>query len=171
MTVFESLTTLRFPSTTPRNRVERLLAHFVDVRAGEGVGALLFALNLFLLLASYYMLKTAREALILSEGGAEVKSYSAAGQAILLLVIIPLYGAFASKVSRVRLVTGAMLFFLSNLALFIGFGRMGFHEGIAFFLWACSTYWSSRSSGRWLTTCTRGVRDNGCFRCSGWAVR
>ena len=135
MTVFESLTTLRFPSTTPRNRVERLLAHFVDVRAGEGAGALLFALNLFLLLASYYMLKTAREALILSEGGAEVKSYSAAGQAILLLVIIPLYGAFASKVSRVRLVTGAMLFFLSNLALFIGFGRMGFHEGIAFFLW------------------------------------
>lgn len=34
-----------------------------------------------------------------------------------------------------RLVTGAMLFFLSNLALFIGFGRIGFHEGIAFFLW------------------------------------
>jgi AAA family ATP:ADP antiporter len=135
MTVFESLTTLRFPSTTPRNRVERLLAHFVDVRGGEGVGALLFALNLFLLLASYYMLKTAREALILSQGGAEVKSYSAARQAIVLLVIIPLYGAFASKVSRVRLVTGAMLFFLSNLALFIGFGRMGFHEGIAFFLW------------------------------------
>ena len=51
MTAFESLTTLRFPSTTPRNRIERLLAHFVDVRdrrrpvrerrvvhgAGEGV--------------------------------------------------------------------------------------------------------------------------------------
>ncbi len=34
-----------------------------------------------------------------------------------------------------RLVTGAMLFFLSNLALFIGFGRAGFREGIAFFLW------------------------------------
>jgi len=135
MTALESLTTLRFPSATPRNRVERLLAHFVDVHAGEGTGALLFALNLFLLLASYYMLKTAREALILSEGGAEVKSYSAAGQAILLLGIVPLYGAVASKVSRVRLVTGAMLFFLSNLAVFIGFGRMGFHEGIAFFLW------------------------------------
>jgi len=97
MTALESLTTLRFPSVTPRNRVERLLAHFVDVHAGEGTGALLFALNLFLLLASYYMLKTAREALILSEGGAEVKSYSAAGQAILLLGIVPLYGVVASK--------------------------------------------------------------------------
>jgi len=135
MTAFESLTTLRFPSNTPRNRVERLLAHFVDVRAGEGTDALLFALNLFLLLAAYYLLKTVREALILSEGGAEVKTYSSAGQAILLLAIVPLYGLIASKVSRVRLVTGAMLFFLSNLAVFIGFGRMGFHEGIAFFLW------------------------------------
>ncbi len=135
MTAFESLTTLRFPSTTPRNRIECLLAHFVDVRAGEGTGALLFALNLFLLLASYYMLKTASEALILSEGGAEVKSCSAAGQALLLLVIIPLYEAFASKVSRVRLVASAILFFLSNLALFIAFGRIGFREGIAFFLW------------------------------------
>ena len=135
MNTLKTLTALRFPSPTPRNRVERLLAHFVDVRAGEGAGALLFALNLFLLLASYYMLKTAREALILSEGGAEVKSYSAAGQAILLLGIVPVYGAIASKVSRVRLVTGAMLFFFSNLALFIGLGKAGLHEGVAYFLW------------------------------------
>ncbi len=135
MTALESLTTIRFPSVTPRNRVERLLAHFVDVHAGEGTNALLFALNLFILLAAYYMLKTAREALILSEGGAEVKSYSAAGQAILLLGIVPAYGAIASRVSRVRLVTGAMLFFFSNLALFIGLGRVGLHEGVAFFLW------------------------------------
>jgi AAA family ATP:ADP antiporter len=135
MAVLESLATIRFPSAQPRNRVERFLAHFVDVRAGEGAKALLFALDLFLLLASYYVLKTVREALILSEGGAEVKSYSAAGQAILLLAIVPSYGAFASKVGGVRLVTGAMLFFLSNLAVFIAFGRMGFHEGVAFFLW------------------------------------
>jgi AAA family ATP:ADP antiporter len=112
-----------------------LLAHLADVRAGEGVGALLFTLDLFLLLGAYYMLKTAREALILTQGGAEVKSYSAAGQALVLLAIVPLYGAFASRVRRVRLVTGVMLFFASNLAIFIVFGRMGFREGIAFFLW------------------------------------
>ena len=82
------------------------MAYLVDVRAGEGVGALLFAFNLFLLLGAYYLLKTAREALILTQGGAEVKSYSAAGQAVLLLVIVPLYGAFASRVGRVRLVAG-----------------------------------------------------------------
>ena len=119
MTALESLTTLRFPSLTPRSRLERLLAHLADVRAGEGVGALMLAFNLFLLLGAYYMLKTAREALILTQGGAEVKSYSSAGQAMLLLAIVPLFGVFASRVNRVRLVTGVMLFFASNLAIFI----------------------------------------------------
>ena len=98
MTALESFTTLRFPSLTPRSRLEQLLAHLVDVRAGEGVGALLLAFNLFLLLGAYYLLKTAREALILSQGGAEVKSYSAAGQAVLLLATVPLYAGFASRV-------------------------------------------------------------------------
>jgi len=135
MTALESFTTLRFPSLQPRSRLEQLLAHLADVRAGEGAGALLFALNLFLLLSAYYMLKTAREALILTQGGAEVKSYSAAGQALLLLLLVPLYGAFASRVGRVRLVTGVMLFFASNLLVFILCGRLGLREGIAFFLW------------------------------------
>ena len=52
MTALESLTTMRFPAVTPRSRLETLLAHLVDVRQGEGVGALLFAFNLFLLLAA-----------------------------------------------------------------------------------------------------------------------
>jgi AAA family ATP:ADP antiporter len=135
MNTLQSLTTLRFPSASPRSRLERFLAHFADVRAGEGLTALLLALNLFLLLAAYYMLKTVREALILTQGGAEVKTYSAAGQAILLLAVVPLFGAFASRVNRVRLVTGVTLFFASNLAIFIVLGRMGYREGVAYFLW------------------------------------
>ena len=135
MTALQAFTTVRFPSVTPRSRLEKLLAHFVDVRAGEGADALLFAFNLFLLLGAYYLLKTAREALILSQGGAEVKSYSSAGQAVLLLAIVPLYGMVASRVSRLRLVVGVMLFFVSNLAVFIVCGRIGSREGVAFFLW------------------------------------
>ena len=72
----------------PKTRLENLLSIFADVRAGEGASALLMALNVFLLLAAYYLLKPVREALILSESGAEVKSYSAAGQAVLLLGIV-----------------------------------------------------------------------------------
>jgi ATP:ADP antiporter, AAA family len=135
MNTLQSLTTLRFPDTTPRSRLERFLAYLADVRSGEGVGVLLLALNLFLLLAAYYMLKTVREALILTQGGAEVKSYSAAGQAILLLAVVPAFGAIASRVNRVRLVTGVTLFFASNLAIFVVLGSMGVREGVAYFLW------------------------------------
>jgi AAA family ATP:ADP antiporter len=78
----------------------QLLSPIADVRRGEAAAALLMALTMFLVLAAYYLLKTAREVFILSEGGAEVKSYSSAGQALLLLVLVPLYGAFASRVNR-----------------------------------------------------------------------
>src|SRR5882757_8904882 len=135
MNALQSLTTIRFPDPSPRSRLERFLAHLADVRGGEGGGVLLLALNLFLLLGAYYMLKTVREVLILSQGGAEVKSYSAAGQAILLLVIVPLFGALASRVSRVSLVTGVTLFFVSNLAIFAVLGKLGYREGVPYFLW------------------------------------
>src|SRR6187401_2613694 len=88
----------------PRSLVERLLSPIAEVRREEATSALLMTLLMFLLLAAYYLLKTAREVFILAEGGAEVKSYSSAGQAILLLALVPAYGAFASRVNRVRLV-------------------------------------------------------------------
>src|SRR6266850_2435608 len=92
------------PSMGKKSWLDRGLSVFTDVRAGEGAGAMLMAANVFLLLAFYYVLKTVREALILTEGGAEVKSYAAAGQAILLLGVVPLFGVVASRVNRVRLV-------------------------------------------------------------------
>ena len=46
--------------------LDRALRLFTDVRDGEGVTALLLALNIFLILAAYYILKPVREALILS---------------------------------------------------------------------------------------------------------
>ena len=72
---------LSLPVSTP-TRLDRALALFADVRAGEGAGALLLATNVFCLLTFYSVLKIVREALILSEGRAEVKSYAAAGQAL-----------------------------------------------------------------------------------------
>src|SRR5215471_14547645 len=135
MTTLRTLTTIRFSDSSPKSRVEKFLSHLADVRGGEGTGVLLLALNLFLLLAAYYLLKTVREALILTQGGAEVKTYSAAGQAILLLGVVPLFGVVASRVNRVRLVTGVTLFFVSNLAIFAVLGKMGYREGVPYFLW------------------------------------
>jgi ATP/ADP translocase len=50
-----------------RGIAERLLAPVADVRRGEVGSVLLMTLTMLLLLAAYYMLKTAREALILSQ--------------------------------------------------------------------------------------------------------
>ena len=119
----------------PKSVVERLLSPIADVHRSEAASALLMTLLMFLLLAAYYLLKTAREVFILTEGGAEVKSYSSAGQAILLLGLVPAYGAFASRVNRVRLVTWVTLFFASNLVLFVLAVRAGLHVGIVYFLW------------------------------------
>jgi AAA family ATP:ADP antiporter len=102
---------------------------------GEEATTLLFAANVFVLLASYYLLKTVREALILSEAGAAVKSYSAAGQALLLLGVIPAYSYIASRVTRAKLITYVSLFFVSHLACFYVMGNAGFHIGVPFFLW------------------------------------
>ena len=118
-----------------KSSLDRTLSIFADVRPGEGVTALLLAFNVFLLLGSYYLLKTVREPLILTESGAEVKSYAAAGQALLLLFLIPAYGSFAAKVDRLRLIRWVTLFFISHLGVFYVLGAAGTHIGVAFFLW------------------------------------
>jgi AAA family ATP:ADP antiporter len=124
------------PPSESKTWLDRALSVITDVHAGEGVGALLLATNIFFLLAFYSVLKIIRDALILSEGGAELGSYSAAAQALLLLAIVPAYGAFASRVDRVRLVCGVTLFFASHLLIFWMLGGAGVHIGIAFYIWA-----------------------------------
>ena len=119
----------------PKGGAEKLLSFFADVRAGEGWSALLLLVNVFLLLFAYYLLKTVREALILTEGGAYVKAYSSAGQAALLMVLVPLYGFVGAKVVRIRLIVGLMLFFVTNLVVFYSFGVSGAKEGVVFYIW------------------------------------
>jgi AAA family ATP:ADP antiporter len=92
-------------------------------------------LTVFLLLTAYYLLKTAREPLILLHGGAEVKSYAAAGQAVLLLGFVQLYGSVARRVGRMRLLLGVYLFFAANLLLFALLTRAGVAVAIPFYLW------------------------------------
>jgi AAA family ATP:ADP antiporter len=122
-------------STHEKTAVDRFLLLFSEVRAGEGSTALLLMFNLFLLLTAYLIIKTVREALILSEGGAVVKSYAAAGQALLLLGIVPLYGFIASRVRRLKLINGVTLFFISNLLVFYALAQMHISLGVPFFLW------------------------------------
>jgi AAA family ATP:ADP antiporter len=98
-------------------------------------GVVLMTLNVFLLMTTYYVLKTVRESLILTQGGAEVKSYSAAAQTLLLLAIVPAYSALASRLRRAALVGWVTLLFAVSLLLFYWLDRAGFRIGVAFFIW------------------------------------
>src|SRR5690349_16854526 len=103
------------PCTLPGRRpgkswIDRALSLFSDVRPGEGATALLMVVNIFLLLICYSVIKTVREPLILLGGGAEVRSYAAAGQALLLIGFVPFYSWFASRVDRAKLLIGVTLF-------------------------------------------------------------
>ena len=118
-----------------RSILERFLGLFTEVREREGVTAILLMLNLFILLCAYLMIKTVREPLILTGGGPEVKSYAAAGHALLLLAIVPLYGSLASKVNRIQLINRVTLFFISNLIGFYILAQFEAPLGVVFFLW------------------------------------
>ena len=119
-----------------KNWLDRALSLFGDVRAGEGATTLLLMANVFLLLICYSVIKTVREPLILLGGGAEVRSYSAAGQAVLLMGFIPVYSWFSSRVDRVKLLVGITLFFLVNIELFaLAVAAQTPYVGVIFFIW------------------------------------
>ena len=137
----------------PPSAFERTLAYvlrpFAEVEPGEGVTAALLTLTVFLLLTAYYLLKTAREPLILLHGGAEVKQYAAAGQALLLVVVVNACSALARRVGRQTLIATVYLFFASNLIVFAILARANIVIGVPFFLWvgvfnmtAVSQFWS-----------------------------
>ncbi|MBN7798486.1 NTP/NDP exchange transporter [Parahaliea mediterranea] len=82
--------------------MKRTLLLGVDLRPGEGAGIAAMFASLFLILLTAYLLKPAREMLILTEGTAEIRSYAVALQALLLLVFIPLYGKFSRRFTSYR---------------------------------------------------------------------
>jgi AAA family ATP:ADP antiporter len=141
------------PSPTAPPRLERVLSAalrpFARVEVGEAVTTGLMTLTVFLMLTAYYLLKTAREPLILLHGGAEVKQYAAAGQAGLLVIVVNAYSALAKRVGRQRLLATVYLFFASNLVVFAVLARAQVVIGVPFFLWvgifnmtAVSQFWT-----------------------------
>src|SRR5438128_1957165 len=124
------------PPRDQKSALDRALSLFTDVRAGEGATAALMLFNIFLLLICYSVIKTVREPLILMGGGAEVRSYAAAGQAILLMGFVPAYSWFASKVDRMKLLVGVSAFFVVNIELFaLAVAANVPYVGVVFFVW------------------------------------
>jgi AAA family ATP:ADP antiporter len=113
---------------------------FGDVHPGEGPRVVLLALQVFLLLTAYYLLKTVREPLILLWGiwgleGDELKIYATSAQALLLLAVVPLYGRLANRVRRLALVRVTLVALIGSLAVFIALGLAGVPIAAAFYIW------------------------------------
>jgi AAA family ATP:ADP antiporter len=126
-------------SCTHPSRLERCFALFAPVRAGEGRAVAILFLQAFALMTAYYMVRPVREALILTQGGAEFRSYAVAVQALVLVLIIPAYSAWVRRIEAKRIYLLVNAFFVSNLLLFCLASIAGWRIGFAFFIW-CSLF-------------------------------
>ena len=115
--------------------LERFLNLFTVVRPGEARTALLLALNVFLILMAYYILKTVREALILGEGTAELKSYLSAGQVVVLAFVVPYYGRLVARFPRMKLINVVTVFFIICPPVFYLLAQLGVPLGMIYFVW------------------------------------
>jgi ATP:ADP antiporter, AAA family len=115
-----------------KNVVESLLSIVTAIKPGEGLTAVLMAVNLFVLLAAYYILKPVREVFVTTE-------WANTGTAIMALLLIPIvkaYAAVARKYPRKKLICSVIAFFISNLVVFYVLAEVQFrYMGVLFFIW------------------------------------
>ncbi|MBD1388243.1 MFS transporter [Neiella sp. HB171785] len=115
--------------------LERVLRLGGDVQPGEGLKVLSLFFILFMLMFTAYILKPVREELILVEQGSELKSYATAFQALLLLFLLPAYGAFSRRFSSRRFMMAVMSFFILSFVLFLLASLAGLAIGLLFYIW------------------------------------
>ena len=91
---------------------------FLDVRAGELARGLLLFAYLFLVIASFVVGKSIRDALFLDEFGALLLPYADIGVAILVGLWVWVYLRLARRVSLPQLLVYSLLFFSANCLIF-----------------------------------------------------
>ena len=118
-----------------RARHERLLRMFVRIEPGEGRCLLLFFTYAFLVLVSWYIVRTLREPLLLVGASPEVKTYASAAAALALLILVPLYGAAFRRAKRNQLVRWVTGFFVATLGVFYLAASSGADIGFVYYVW------------------------------------
>lgn len=114
--------------------VTKALGLFTEVKPDEIATGALLMLTVFLILTAYYLLKVVREPLILEAGGAALKSYASAGQALLLVAVMRGYRELAKRFERLKLIRAVYLGFAAIAALFGLAAMTGLPVGIPFYL-------------------------------------
>jgi ATP:ADP antiporter, AAA family len=120
---------------TSLTRFERLLSLITRVRPGEGRAAFLFFLHGFLLLSSYQVVKALREAFMLAKFSAETRSYAVAVMALVLMLVVPLYGWVRRHLDGARLLRAVTIFFVATLPLFAVLAHLHIPIAFVFYIW------------------------------------
>jgi AAA family ATP:ADP antiporter len=115
--------------------LDRALRIFAEVRAGEGANVVILAVNVFILLTAYSMMKPLRSGLMLGQQGAEFTAYMSAAMAFILIPVIAGYGRLADRFPRRRLINVVTLFFAACCVGFYAAGQGGLQIGIPFYVW------------------------------------
>jgi AAA family ATP:ADP antiporter len=112
--------------------LERFLSVVTVVEPGEGITALLMSINIFMLLAAYYIIKPVREAFVTTD----LANTGTALMALLLIPTVRAYGAVAQRFTRKKLISYVTAFFISNLVIFYLLAEIHYrYMGVIFFVW------------------------------------
>ncbi len=123
------------PERSQLTPLDRFFSLFTKMRPGEGYCLFVLFWLGFLFMYGQWILKPVRDAFILSEADAELAAYGNAVQALLLMVIIPLYGILFRTVSKIRLVQCVTGFFLVTLLIFYFIYTAGYPIYFPFYIW------------------------------------
>ena len=123
------------PERSQLGVLDRFFSLFTKMRPGEGRSVFLLFWLGFIFMFGQWILKPIRDALILSEADAELAAYGNAAQAVLLMVIIPLYGVVYRRVSKTRLVQLVTIFFIATLLIFYFIYESGRLMHFPFYIW------------------------------------
>ena len=120
--------------------LDRVCRPLRRVHRGEALAVVLMLACVFLILSSYYAMKTSREGMILARGsfglsGQELKAYASAVMACLLIAAVPAYNTLAARVRRIRLIEISYGIVIVSLVVFYAFARAGDSVGVPLFVW------------------------------------
>ncbi len=107
----------------------------VEIKPAEIKGVTGMFCTLFLLLMTAYFLKPAREMLILTEKTAEMRSYAVAMQAVLLIILVPVYGRLSRRFSNKNFMQLITIVSAVILLLFYIADILGGQISVFFFIW------------------------------------
>jgi AAA family ATP:ADP antiporter len=115
------------------NRIRRIL----NLQEGEGFTAFLLFTYLTLILTSYIVQKSVRDALFLDTYGAMRLPYLYIGVSLLIGVVVTVYVRASSQLGQTALITGTLLLFIANGVVLWWSTRFDWEPlSIIYYLWA-----------------------------------